>query len=89
MFTSDLAQSLYTKSLYTKKFFLEDVYVGMLAYELKSKFISLRKSYCWHRDFCELAFEGKINSTYFFYLEKLSQFYDGWNTVNKFVTKMF
>jgi hypothetical protein len=89
MFTSDLAHSLYTQSLYTRTFFLEDVYVGMLAHELKSSFKNLNKNYCWHRDFCEQAFKKKINSTYFFYLENLEQFYDGWNTINKFVKEMF
>lgn len=84
MLTSDLAYTLYNQSLYTKQFYLENVYVGMLAAELNADLKALNRHYCYHRN-CNNAFEKRINITYFFYLNTLEDFYQAWNRVNKYV----
>ena len=89
MFTSDLAHSLYAQSLKIKSFFLEDVYVGMMAAELKSNFTHLNRHYCWKPEPCKQAFEHGIKTTYFFYLKNLQHFYKGWDDINKYVETIF
>lgn len=87
MFTSDLAQSLYDRSLYTRKIRMEDAYVGLMAYNLNSSFINIGAYYCWLGS-CHNAFK-KIPKTYFYYLSKPDEVYKGWDLINRHVSTSF
>ena len=89
MFTSDLSDALYNQSLHTKKFFLEDVYVGMMAHDLKANFTSLNRNYCWNSGFCTLSLRKDIANTYFFFLKGPREVYNGWNKINEHVMKYY
>jgi len=45
LFTTDLAEMFYMRSLKTKMFVFEDVYIGMLAEDLNVKFIDIKAYY--------------------------------------------
>ena len=86
VFTSDLAQLLYDRSLHTRKIRMEDAYVGLLAHRLNSSFIDLKTHFCWHGS-CSVAFTN-ISNFYFFYLKNSNEFYNGWMLVSQYVSKI-
>lgn len=48
MFTTDLAQKLYTASLQTQFFRFEDVYIGILANRIGARFLALNNYFCYN-----------------------------------------
>lgn len=68
LLTPDLPVNLYINSLYKKLFVFEDVYVGMLAKNLKTNIISLKENYCWSQAHCFYALHRHVERTYFFFL---------------------
>lgn len=84
-FSPDLAEKFYKTSLNTKQFIFEDVYVGMLANKLKTKFISLRDNFCWSEARCVYVLERqKIESNYIFFVNgmKPETMMNGWLEIN-------
>lgn len=81
--TRDLAANLYLRSLQTKNFVFEDVYIGMLAKQLNSSFINLKN----YRSFIDSSFDlqtftsSYFEENYFYHLEERNMMFGLWKAI--------
>lgn len=87
LITSDLFKPLYEKSKYIKLFHFEDVYVGMLAYQLNVKFERLTKGFVFPKEQAlsrVKKFSGLMSRFFFIYTGDAQTFTAVWSIVRQF-----
>jgi hypothetical protein len=87
--TTDLAEKFYNESANVKLFQFEDVYVGMLAAKLNSKFINIEEQYALNTIASSFNASLAYDKLSFIYLKKRKDFINIWLSLFKIILISF
>lgn len=89
LLTTDLAEKFYNESANVKLFQFEDVYVGMLAAKLNSKFINIEEQYALNTIASSFNASLAYDKLSFIYLKKRKDFINIWLSLFKIILISF